>query len=207
MRILAFGDSITYGAWDTQGGWVERMKTRAHTTTVTSKGMQKYQVINLGIGGDTSRGLLKRMRHEIDARVAAGWPLTITIAIGTNDSRTKDGIVEVPLDEFEANLQQIVEIAREYTANVFLVGLPPLGVAQLDFKAQRYTDADIHSYDVVVQRVAAAYTVVYIPIRPLFEASPVPLFAFDTLHPNDDGHVAIADAVLQAFHTSGITIQ
>lgn len=28
MRILVFGDSIVYGAWDTEGGWAERLKKR-----------------------------------------------------------------------------------------------------------------------------------------------------------------------------------
>ena len=25
-RILIFGDSITYGAWDKEGGWVQRLR-------------------------------------------------------------------------------------------------------------------------------------------------------------------------------------
>lgn len=26
MRVLVFGDSITQGFWDTEGGWVERLR-------------------------------------------------------------------------------------------------------------------------------------------------------------------------------------
>jgi len=26
VNILVFGDSITYGAWDEEGGWVQRLR-------------------------------------------------------------------------------------------------------------------------------------------------------------------------------------
>ncbi|HMI09590.1 MAG TPA: hypothetical protein VK497_04335 [Candidatus Saccharimonadales bacterium] len=74
MRILVFGDSIAYESWDTEGGWVERIKRDAHLQTIQSEGMNKRQVINLGIGGNTSTGILKRLQNEIETRHSANWP-------------------------------------------------------------------------------------------------------------------------------------
>ncbi len=63
MRVLIFGDSITYGAWDTEAGWVERLKREAHRQTIQSEGKSKIQILNLGIGGDSSTKILKRMQY------------------------------------------------------------------------------------------------------------------------------------------------
>jgi lysophospholipase L1-like esterase len=92
MRILVFGDSIAYGAWDTQGGWVERLKCDAHLQTAQSRGANKLQIINLGIGGDTSTKILKRMHDEIVARKDPKWPLALIIGLGINDERFIDGL-------------------------------------------------------------------------------------------------------------------
>jgi lysophospholipase L1-like esterase len=82
MRILVFGDSIAYGAWDTAGGWVDRLKSDAHRQTVASRGLRKLQIVNLGIGGDTSTKILKRVPAEIEARFLTGWPLVLVFGFG-----------------------------------------------------------------------------------------------------------------------------
>lgn len=53
MRILIFGDSITYGAWDSEGGWADRLKRWAHQHYLANG--TKLQVINLGIGAILAR--------------------------------------------------------------------------------------------------------------------------------------------------------
>ncbi len=103
MRVLIFGDSITYGAWDTEGGWVDRLKRIAHTRTVDSKGQVKLQIINLGIGGDTSTKILKRLSNEIDARKSASWPFVFVFTFCANDERSIQGNVETPIEQFETN--------------------------------------------------------------------------------------------------------
>jgi lysophospholipase L1-like esterase len=35
MRLLIFGDSITYGAWDIEGGWAARLRKFLDGKTLT----------------------------------------------------------------------------------------------------------------------------------------------------------------------------
>ncbi|TSC67284.1 MAG: hypothetical protein G01um101466_751, partial [Parcubacteria group bacterium Gr01-1014_66] len=35
-NICIFGDSIAYGAWDTHGGWGDRLRSVLHTKTIAS---------------------------------------------------------------------------------------------------------------------------------------------------------------------------
>ena len=78
MRILIFGDSITYGAWDTElGGWANRLRI------AFDKENQDWNIYNLGVSGDTINDVLKRFDVECQARE----PEKLIFAIGINDAK------------------------------------------------------------------------------------------------------------------------
>ena len=191
MRILVFGDSITYGAWDSKGGWVDRLKCWAHQAFLQNN--IKLQVINLGVGGNTSTQLLARMEQEITSRHSGNWPFFIIIMIGTNDSRIRDGRIEVDEAEFEKNYREIVLIAKKYATKLLLVGLPPVGKPEIDFKDMHYTNAAITRYDAHIKQIAVDEKVDYLDTAKLFTSSD--LLHEDNLHPNDKGHELIYKAV------------
>ena len=56
-HYLIFGDSITQGFNDLTGGWVQRLRE--------SLTLDDF-VINLGVSGDTSDGLLARFEVELN---------------------------------------------------------------------------------------------------------------------------------------------
>lgn len=77
-HYLIFGDSITQGFNDLTGGWVQRLRE--------SLTLDDF-VINLGVSGDTSDGLLARFEVELKPRLSTeGESNIILIAIGSNDS-------------------------------------------------------------------------------------------------------------------------
>ena len=195
MRVLAFGDSIMYGAWDTEGGWVDRLKREAHQQVVESQGKTKLQIINLGIGGDTSSKILKRMPHEIAARQSTSWQFAMLFSFGTNDQRSLNGIVETPLEQFELNVRQTIELARKHTAKILFVGAPPLSAATVMLKGKEYSDERLQEYDQFLRSIVEAEGLPFVPTRPAFEqANKAELFGYD-LHPNDVGHALIAKIV------------
>ena len=195
-RILVFGDSITYGAWDTEGGWVERLKRIAHTKTVTSNGETKIQVINLGIGGDTSTKILKRMPDEIRARESTSWDLMILITYGANDERIRDGIIETPLIEFEENTKKIIQYAKKITKNIIFIGPPPIGKSLVYLKGQEYSDQRIEEYDASLKKILNENFLEYIDLRSFLINKPLnSIFAYDFIHLNNEGHSLVAEYV------------
>ena len=77
MEIGIWGDSITYGASDTEAlGWVGRLRK-----SLPQDG--NVAVYNRGICGDTTEDLLKRFPIEAEAI----QPNVIFFAIGINDSK------------------------------------------------------------------------------------------------------------------------
>lgn len=196
MRVLVFGDSITYGAWDTEAGWVERLKRDAHKQTVESKGSDKLQIINLGIGGDSSTKILNRMEAEIKARYSASWEFVFIITFGANDERTINGKVETSLEQFESNVQKIIELAKYHSSKIMFLGIPPIGKSTVSFKGQEYSDERVKEYEQHMEAIVKTSGLPFIPLRPAFEAAGMEkLYFYDSIHPNNEGHKLIAETV------------
>lgn len=194
MRVLFFGDSIVYGSWDSEGGWVDRLKCEAHAMTLKSGGSRKLQFVNLGIGGDSSTKVLTRLKDEIDARTSASWPFAFVVCLGANDERTVEGVSETSLEQFEENIRTIVDILKSVSDKVLFLGIPPVGVDVVELKGREYSNEGLAKYDAVVERVTTELDVKYVPLRQAFEAAGMEtLYSYDGIHPNDVGHKLIAD--------------
>jgi lysophospholipase L1-like esterase len=207
MRVLVFGDSITFGLWDSQGGWADRLKRAYLAEQIQAAGPNEdiddpHQIINLGIGGNTSRMLLARLEHECQARYFPDWPLAIVVAIGANDSKMPAGSNEnlVPIDEFRRNLGEIVQLARKCSGRVVLIGLFPLRDETVSFVDFTFTQAKVKAYDAVISEVAKEAGVPKVELFDLVMAREdrAQLYFGDGLHPNDASHELIYSLVKPA---------
>jgi lysophospholipase L1-like esterase len=49
VRVLVFGDSIAQGFWDSEGGWVERLRKHYNSLALEDlKSNQQPEIFNLG---------------------------------------------------------------------------------------------------------------------------------------------------------------
>lgn len=87
-NCLFFGDSITYGEYDgILGGYVEILKRYCHAEFYNNNA-NEVNCFNLGIGGETTEGLIKRFEIEIKARLSPDENL-IFFFYGANDLAEK----------------------------------------------------------------------------------------------------------------------
>jgi lysophospholipase L1-like esterase len=192
-RVLCFGDSIAYGAWDSEGGWADRLKKSVHQACENGRYPNKYQFYNQSIGGDTSESLLKRIESEITARRSPRWPLLIVIAVGINDSRidASSGELEVALEKYEENIGKLVQLVKKYTNNIIFVGLTPVLDERTAFKDVIYSNTSIKRYDDVLTRKTEELKLLKVEIyknaikNNIFIDS---LRTEDGLHPDTVGH-------------------
>lgn len=115
-NICVIGDSIVYGAWDEEKhGYVNRLREDL------KENKQVENVYALGIPGETTAGLLKRLDSELTPRT----PDTIIIGIGINDTiYIKNKQQEsINIKEFISNISKIIAIATTYTNNILMLGL------------------------------------------------------------------------------------
>lgn len=106
MTICIFGDSITWGAGDSEkGGWVERLKVYFG---------EKYDIdiYNLGVSGDTTENLLARVENESKVRE----PNIIVFAIGVNDAQFihSTNSNRISEDGFRNNIEKLYRIAKKF---------------------------------------------------------------------------------------------
>ena len=120
MRILIFGNSITQGYHDTQGGWVARLLG----AFIKKYGADTPGVFNLGISGNKTYDVEARFNAEAMARVQNRDDLII-FDVGTNDSCKKAGKLASTPDKFARDIKELDDMARKYVDNVAFMNLTP----------------------------------------------------------------------------------
>ncbi len=124
QKIIVYGSSISWGAWDKEGGWVERLKKYTSGKTIDSGEKYYCMLYNLGISGDNSTGILQRFEKELLQRYGeTDQTLTIIIEVGINDSLYVNDKKEfqVPKTVFESNVKKLFDVAKKYTTELYLL--------------------------------------------------------------------------------------
>ncbi len=201
--ILVFGASVEWGAWDAKGGWVQRLK--AYTDSLSrQRGKHYIPLYNLGISGDSTRELLRRMESEARARIKKGESrgVAIIIAIGGNDSMrfNEEKRFNVPLEEFRENLASILCIARKLTNEVAFVGIHMIDQDRVDpvpwLPEASYRLEDIRRFNSAMQGFCKKEGIPFIDIMGAFQEGDYREILEDGIHPNERGHDIIFRAVL-----------
>lgn len=177
MEIGIWGDSITFGSCDSEAlGWAGRLRKTLPTNDYN-------QLYNFGICGETSEDLLKRF--DIEAKAIG--PDKIVFAIGINDSKfpSESDINKIPLVEFEQNLNELLQQAKNYTDQITLVGLTKVDDEWKSVRGSRFLNEEIEKYDSIIKKVADEHNHHFISVIDV--VNPVTDLA-DGLHPNATGY-------------------
>lgn len=207
-NILIFGDSIAYGAWDTEGGWVQRLRTRFDEHNLQNLDDEVTLVYNLGISGDTSTDLVERFEHEARARTASDETTIIILAIGSNDATitTATNTPATSIETFTSNITTLIKQATFIAEAVSLVGLTPVDEARVNpvpwAPHLALKNSSIQQFDTILQDVAATTDTPYIDIASAFTKHNVATLLEDGDHPNSEGHAIIAATVWQHLTTA-----
>lgn len=194
MRILVFGDSITYGAGGIGGSWVE--KTRA---VYDSQPEEDVAIINLGISGDTSQNVIDRFSNETLARNRAE-NLAFLFAIGTNDSKLRGGEKVISRDGYRGNIEKLIRLAEEKGRCLAFVELIPC-MAERISSASIFSNERIMEFNTVLHEVCAKNNIRVISLFDEFaefmkDNDCLP----DGLHPNDVGYEFMASKIQPKLH-------
>ena len=183
MKLICLGDSLTEGheiSKDTN--WVSRLND-----------LVSYDVINSGICGDTTTGMLSRFRHD----VLEHKPSHLIILGSSNDI-----YFNVPLSIIISNLYAMTRLANSNCIQVIL-GLPPKTYYKSPIRSIGDSfdmDDAIDNYRDVLRLFCVEHELDYIDFNDnLSEMS----YLNDYLHPNETGHHIMIETVLD--HLKKIT--
>jgi len=199
-RILIFGDSITWGAVDEEGGWAEKVKHYVDRKNISTNRMSSVYV--LGVSGDSTKDLLKRFNLETQARLDDEADLMIIFAIGTNDSyvEVKSNKNHVSKDVFRQNLKELIRQAKKFTQNILFLGLPPVDqrVNPMHWKpTHAYLIEEIAKYNSILKKSTEEENVTFLDLFSKMSEENYSKLLFDGLHPNSEGHKHIYNFVIE----------
>lgn len=195
MNICAFGDSVTHASY-IKNSWTNLLRLYLEDNS-----QYEIELFNLGINGNTSDDILKRIETECNPR----QPDVIFFAYGINDSRYIPELDRclVEIDEFKRNTQKIIEIAKKFTDIIFFVG-PVLGDdRQLDLYYESVYDKKVFEasrskgYDSVLEEIATKNDCKYIHLFDKLESTDF----IDGLHPNETGHKKMFEVIKEHLTT------
>jgi acyl-CoA thioesterase-1 len=180
VTIAALGDSLTqgYGLMQEEGFTVQLQDW------LTARG-HDVQVLNAGVSGDTTAGGLARV----------GWTLTpevdaMIVALGGNDL-----LRAIPPEASRANLEGILQAARDAGVPVLLIGLTAPG---------NYGPEYQQAFDAMYPELADAYGALHVgsflgALSSAAAADPQGAMAAymqpDGIHPNAQGVALIVEAL------------
>lgn len=175
-KVLAFGDSVTFGTSAALGeDWPALLS-----------GMTGWQVVNAGIPGDTAQAARTRIQGALDEH----QPTLVIIEIGGNDFLRRRGSEHVKED-----IRHLIRTSLGAGAKVVLIGVPELSL--LAVVAGKPGDASIYA------ELAKEEGVVLIP-EVFSKVLAQPELCADRIHPNAQGYRQMAHDIFASLREIGL---
>lgn len=194
---LFFGDSITYGEYDgVFGGWVDILKRYA--LQKHNEGANELILFNLGIGGETSEGLVRRIRNEMTARNSGDGGI-VFIGYGANDLAVKDGNQIVNSEQFRTNIEKAIQHAKVFSKEIYLVSILPISDkinGEISVTGKVRTNEDVLVYNQILKDIVAENSLSYIDFHSAFLEDKEILLSKDGVHPNEKGYGMMAEIAI-----------
>ncbi|WP_428742818.1 SGNH/GDSL hydrolase family protein [Tenacibaculum sp.] len=203
-HIICFGDSITRGENDSEkGGWANRLKAYCMELFLKNR-KNEICVFNMGIGGETTEGLVKRFVNEFDTRLLKDGNNIVTLAYGTNDIALLNDKNTVSLEKFRDNLNLCIDHALKQKATVYLINILP--ILEEESTTKKRAIEDVVKYNDMLLSIAQKQNIHFIDVHSKFNITKEDLLTYDGVHPNAKGHEKAFNLIKEAiFSKSQLT--
>lgn len=200
VQILVFGDSITHGECDTEGGWVQRLIKYSYKKNLTEPNFY-CSIYNLGVSGNATEDLIKRFEFETRQRVDEEEELAVIFAIGINDSQflQSKNDLRCPPADFQENIQTLANLARKFSSKIIFIGLAPVDESRtspIPWNTEKsYKNEYVRKYNDIIKSFCKENRIHFIGIFDKFMDEDYKGLLEDGLHPNSEGHKKIFEIV------------
>ena len=193
MELICLGDSITYGYG---------VRSAQRWTTLVGQALA-CPVVNLGVSGDTTGGMLARLNTEVIPRLRQqprGMRPTVLLMGGVNDI-FYSGTDTAARANMGAMVQQVLTVGGR------CVMLSPLAVSfptvtpEWQEVMRPSNEAVLKAYQQWMALFCRTFQVPYIPLYDLLrdaDGTPRPELYLDGLHPTAEGHRIMAERIAAA---------
>jgi lysophospholipase L1-like esterase len=199
-QLFLFGDSITWGAWDPEAGGFAQSLRMLIDQYQAGRSDFWCPVYNLGIPGDTSKGVAHRLSQEVIARREEKEEAFLLIAIGINDSisHLQDSASDVSVESYTENLNGILKQACKLNCKIAFLGLTPVDEARVCpipwDQNKAYRLARCREFHLACEDFCKTHKLPFLSLWDSWIKSKENLL-YDGVHPNTEGHRVLFQAV------------
>jgi len=194
MHILIFGDSITYGAWDGEGGWVNRLRVFLDRVQM-EKRLDYCLTYNLGVSGDTTHDVLKRFESEANRRLEDEKEIVTIFSNFCDPAIVNKTNPKISEKEFRKNINEIIRKSKKFSKKIIFTGLTNVDETRTNpvswDKNISFKNDSIKKYDSIISSECKRNKIHFIEMFGKIKEE----FLFDGVHPNSMGHEKIFSAV------------
>jgi lysophospholipase L1-like esterase len=209
VQIFAFGHSITYGYWDTEGGWVQRLRKYLDERALEEQDEELVsEVYNLGVPGEDSGGLLERIEEEFEVREWEEAEQIILFQIGANDTQflKEQQEIRVTEESYRRNMKELLDTAKGLADEVLVVSDFYISIeGEIPYAPEKkMSDERIEEYMSIQKQVCREKGIPRIDLRDEFKPSKAKEMLEDGLHPNSEGHEQIFEVMEQKLRNEDV---
>ncbi len=194
MITFIFGDSITFGLWDSKGGWADRLKQFVHAYEMHNNLTNYNEIYNLGVDGNTTQQVIDRFDQEVKTRLWEGETYCFIFAIGINDTAHFNyaNLISSP-EKYQEQLTTLYQQAKKYSSNICFIDLTPVDEAltnplKVSTTGKCYTNDRIEAFNQTLHSFCHETNSDLVKVNNAFKQSDYKKLLIDGLHPNDAGH-------------------
>jgi lysophospholipase L1-like esterase len=200
-NILIFGDSIAYGDYDLNGGWVTRLKIHYMRKVVKNKLEKNVNLFNQSISGDTSIEVLSKLETETKPRVWSEHETIFIFAFGINDSILISNKPKVSLPVFESNLKKIYHTSSRYSEKIVFLGPTLVDESKVTpmpwSPTEYYYNERINKYNKAIKDHCNKTNSQFVDLFSKFSDLKYNKLLHDGCHLNTKGHETVFKIILQ----------
>jgi acyl-CoA thioesterase-1 len=184
-RVCFVGDSYVAGVGDPEHrGWVGRIVAESY------RDGRPVTAYNLGVRGDTSEDVRRRLLAETAVRWVAGCDNRLVVSFGVNDTTVVDGSVRVAPERSVANLRGIADDMAAQGVPLLVIGPPPVADPEQNDR--------IEALDALFAETVFPYVGVFDALR--IERDWMRAVALgDGAHPGAEGYALLTELVVPAW--------
>lgn len=192
-KVAFLGDSITAQGWSNAHGYVKLV-----VAGLAANGLNVVPV-PAGIGGHKSNDMLVRLERDVIEKK----PEWVTVSCGIND--VIHGTKGVPLDEYKANMTEIVVQCQAASIKVMLFTTTTAGAWDSDQSKQ------LAEYSTFIRELAKEKHCVLVDLFPAFvevlkKADTLRGLTGDGVHMTPEGNMLIAQTMLASVGLDGLQL-